>query len=140
MILEIGRENGVDLKRILVVEDNDDNREILVYRLQRMGGYEVVAASNGKEALEVASQAKPDLVFMDLRMPVMDGWQATHALRQTAWGKNLPIIAVTAHTMDADREKALQGGFTDYIPKPITDYSFLQRKIQSLFKDSPGNP
>ena len=86
-------------KKILVVDDNEDNREILVFRLQQLG-FEVLVASNGKEAIETASQAKPDVILMDLRMPVMDGWEATRALRQTAWGKDLPVVAVTAHAME----------------------------------------
>lgn len=85
-------------KKILVVEDNEDNREILVYRLQQLG-FDVIVASNGKEAIETASLARPDLIFMDLRMPVMDGWETIRALRETAWGKELPVVTVTAYAL-----------------------------------------
>ena len=116
-----------------MVEDNADNREILVFRLQQLG-YEVLTASNGKEAVESAARSKPDLVLMDLRLPVMDGWQATRTLRQMDWGKSLPIIAVTAHAMDDDKDKALSAGCNDYIPKPILDYLIIQRKIEQFLK------
>ena len=110
-------------KKILVVEDNEDNREIFVFRLQQLD-FEVLVASNGKEALEIASRSKLDLVFMDLRMPVMDGWEATRALRQTEWGRDLPVIAVTAHAMKEEREKALNAGCDEFILKPV-DYSII---------------
>lgn len=116
-------------KKILVVEDNEDNRELLVFRLQRLG-YEILVATNGKEALETAAQQKPDLIFMDLKMPVMDGWEATRALRETDWGKDLPVIAVTAHALDEERKKAFSAGCNGFIAKPILDYSIVQRKIE----------
>lgn len=122
------------LKKILVVEDNEDNREVLVFRLKNLGVFEILVASNGKEAVETAAQSKPDLILMDLKMPIMDGWAATRALRQTEWGKDLPVIAVTAYAMEGDREKALNAGFNDYITKPIMDYSIIQRKIQELLE------
>lgn len=117
-------------KKILVVEDNEDNREIFVFRLQQLD-FEVLVASNGKEALEIASRSKPDLIFMDLRMPVMDGWEATRAIRQTEWGRDLPVIAVTAHAMKEEREKALKAGCDEFILKPV-DYTIIQRTIQRL--------
>lgn len=118
-------------KRILVVEDNEDNREIFVYRLRQLG-YEVLVATNGKEALEVALREKPDLIFMDLKMPVMDGWEATKALRQTEWGKDLPVVAVTAHAMEEEKRRALNAGCNEFIPKPIVDYSIIQKKIEKF--------
>ncbi len=121
-------------KTILVAEDNEDTREILLYRLKNMGDYRVFFAANGKEALEIATQSKPDLIIMDLKMPVMDGWEATTALRNTSWGKNLPVIALTAQAMEKDEEKALNTGCNDYIPKPIMDYAVLQRKIEKFLK------
>lgn len=120
-------------KKILVVEDNEDNREIFVYRLQQLG-YEILVASNGKEAIEKASEAKPDLIFMDLRMPVMDGWEATKALRQTEWGKDLPVVAVTAHDLEEDRRKALSAGCNEFIPKPVMNYSMIRETIQRLIR------
>lgn len=122
------------LKKILVVEDNEDNRDILVYRLKNMGEFEILMASNGREALEIALRSKPDLIIMDLKMPVMDGCEATRSLRQTEWGRNVPVIALTAQTMEGDKERALSAGCDDYIPKPITDYSIVQEKIQNLLK------
>jgi len=124
------------VRKILVVDDNRDNRDILTFRLQLMGGFEILVASNGKEALEVAARARPDLILMDLRMPVMDGYEATRALRQTEWGKNLPIIAVTAGSTEEHKEKALRVGCSDFIAKPIIDYSIIGKKIQEIFSDS----
>ena len=124
----------MEAKKILVVEDNEDTREILLYRLKSMGNYEVLLASDGKEALEMATKTKPDLIIMDLKMPVMDGWEATKALRQTDWGKDLPVIALTAQAMERDEEKALSAGCNDYIAKPIMDYSILKKKVEKLLK------
>ncbi len=124
----------MEAKIILVAEDNEDTREILLYRLKNMGNYQVLFASNGKEALELAARSKPDLIIMDLKMPVMDGWEATKALRQTPWGKDLPVIALTAQAMEKDEEKALHAGCDDYIPKPIMDYVVLQKKIEKFLK------
>ncbi|MBI2359272.1 MAG: response regulator [Deltaproteobacteria bacterium] len=121
-------------KKILVVEDNEDTREILLYRIKSMGNYEVLLATDGKEALEIATRSKPDLIIMDLKMPVLDGWEATKKLRQTDWGKDLPIIALTAQAMEKDEEKALNAGCTDYIAKPVMDYRILQRKIEKFLK------
>lgn len=122
----------MEAKKILVVEDNEDTREILLYRLKSMGNYEVLLASNGKEALEMATQSRPDLIIMDLKMPVMNGWEATKALRQTDWGKDLPVIALTAQAMERDEEKALSAGCNDYIAKPIMDYAVLKKKVEKL--------
>jgi len=124
----------MEAKKILVVEDNEDTREILLYRLKSMGNYEVLLASNGKEALQIATQTKPDLIIMDLKMPVMDGWEATKALRKTDWGKELPVIALTAQAMERDEEKALSAGCNDYIAKPIMDYAILRKKVEKLLK------
>lgn len=124
----------MDGKKILVVEDNEDTREILLYRIQSMGNYEVLLAAHGKEALEIANKSRPDLVIMDLKMPVLDGWETTKALRKTDWGKELPVIALTAQAMERDEEKALNAGCDDYIAKPIMDYKILQKKIEKFLK------
>ena len=126
----------MDSKRILVVEDNEDTREILLYRLRSMGSYEVLLASNGKEALEMAARSRPDLIIMDLKMPVMDGWDATKELRRTEWGKDLPVIALTAQAMERDEQKALDAGCSDYIAKPILDYAILRKKIEKFLGDN----
>ena len=123
-------------KKILVVEDNEDTREILLYRLRSMGSYEVLLASNGKEALEMAARLRPDLIIMDLKMPVMDGWDATKELRRTEWGKDLPVIALTAQAMERDEQKALDAGCSDYIAKPILDYAILRKKIEKFLGDN----
>lgn len=128
------------MQKILVVEDNEDNRTILVFRLERLGLYDVRCAANGKEALEIAEQWRPDLIVMDLKMPVMDGWEATFSLRKTEWGRSLPVIALTAHVTEGGHEKALDSGFNDYLTKPITDYSLVQRKIQFLLAPPADRP
>jgi two-component system cell cycle response regulator DivK len=120
------------MNKILVVDDNRDNQELLIRRLEHSGSFEIFVASNGKEALEVASSAKPDLVLMDLRMPVMDGYEATRALHDTEWGRNLPVIAVTALASKEHREKALDAGCCDFIPKPILDYALVEKKIRTF--------
>ncbi|HEX9444103.1 MAG TPA: response regulator [Candidatus Binatia bacterium] len=122
------------MNKILIVDDNRDNLDIIVRRLEGMGGFEILLASNGKEALEVAAWARPDLVLMDLKMPVMDGYEATRALRLTDWGKDTPVIAVTAYATREHREKALDAGCSDFISKPIVDYSIVGKKIQALLK------
>jgi two-component system cell cycle response regulator DivK len=125
-------------KKILVVEDNEDNRDVVVYRLKAMG-YEILEASNGLEALKVTAWSKPDLIFMDLKMPIMDGWEATEALRKTEWGRELPIIALTAHTDEEDRQKAFQVGCDDFVAKPVLDYHAIQKKVQQLLVRSTGS-
>ena len=120
-------------KRILVVEDNLDNRRILVYRLKRIGDFEIVEASNGEEALAIVQTPPvPDLIFMDLKMPVMDGWEATKKSRQLDFGKSIPIIALTAQAMAGDEQKALAAGCDDYLAKPIVDLSVVRTKMERL--------
>ena len=120
-------------KRILVVEDNLDNRRILVYRLKRIGEFEIVEASNGEEALAIVQASPPpDLIFMDLKMPVMDGWEATKKIRQLEHGRDIPIIALTAQAMAGDEQKALAAGCDDYLAKPIVDLSVVRTKMERL--------
>ncbi|MBX3026033.1 response regulator [bacterium] len=120
-------------KRILVVEDNLDNRRILVYRLKRIGEFEIVEASNGEEALAIVqTPPTPDLIFMDLKMPVMDGWEATKKIRQLEVGRAIPIIALTAQAMAGDEQKALAAGCDDYLAKPIVDLSVVRTKMDRL--------
>lgn len=120
-------------KRILVVEDNLDNRRILVYRLKRIGDFEILEASNGEEALAIVQTPPvPDLIFMDLKMPVMDGWEATKKIRQLEFGKTIPIIALTAQAMAGDEQKALAAGCDDYLAKPIVDLSVVRTKMERL--------
>lgn len=120
-------------KRILVVEDNLDNRRILVYRLKRIGDFEIVEATNGEEALEIVQTLPPPaLIFMDLKMPVMDGWEATRRIRRLEYGKKIPIIALTAQAMAGDEQKALAAGCDDYLAKPIVDLALVKAKIERL--------
>lgn len=116
-------------KKILVVEDNLDNRRILVYRLRRMGDFDILEANNGQEAVEQVSSGAPDLIFMDLKMPVMDGWEATQRIRQLPNGAGIPIIALTAQAMAGDEQKAIGAGCNDYIPKPIVDPNVVKEKV-----------
>lgn len=121
------------MKRILVVEDNVDNRRILVYRLRRIGDFEIIEASNGEEALEIVqTDPPPDLVFMDLKMPVMDGWEATRRIRSLDLGRHIPIIALTAQAMAGDEQKALAAGCDDYLAKPIVDPNVVRVKVERL--------
>jgi CheY-like chemotaxis protein len=138
-IIELLPEEDATVRKILVVDDNRDNQDILTFRLGLMGGYEILVASNGKEALEMATRCRPDLILMDLRMPVMDGYEATRALRQTEWGKNLPIIAITAGSVEEHREKALRVGCSAFVAKPIIDYSVIGDKIRELFQVPGGS-
>jgi len=125
-------------KRILVVEDNLDNRRILVYRLKRIGDFEIFEASNGQEALGMVEVQRPDLIFMDLKMPVMDGWEATRRIRTTEIGRNIPIIALTAQAMAGDEQKALAAGCDDYVAKPIVDPNVVRDKLERLL--ASGRP
>ncbi len=119
-------------KKILVVEDNLDNRRILVYRLKRIGDFEILEASNGQEALGVVEGERPDLIFMDLKMPVMDGWEATRRIRTLDVGRSIPIIALTAQAMAGDEQKALAAGCDDYVAKPIVDPNVVREKLERL--------
>ena len=117
-------------RKIMVVEDNLDNRCILVYRLRRIGDFEIVEAANGAEAVRMVESGPPDLIFMDLKMPVMDGWEATRRIRQLNEGQLIPIIALTAQAMAGDEEKALAAGCDDYLAKPIVDPGIVKSKVE----------
>ncbi len=113
--------------KILLVEDNEMNREMLSRRLARKG-YDVSLADNGQQAISYAEQMLPDLILMDLSLPEIDGWEASRALKGQAITENIPIIALTAHAMTGDREKALDAGCDDYDTKPI-EFPRLLEKI-----------
>lgn len=125
-------------KRILVVEDNLDNRRILVYRLKRIGDFEIFEASNGEEALSMVEKHTVDLIFMDLKMPVMDGWEATRRIRRMEGVRRIPIIALTAQAMAGDEQKALAAGCDDYVAKPIVDPEVVREKLERLLGKSGG--
>jgi CheY-like chemotaxis protein len=118
------------MKRILLVEDNELNRDMLSRRLERRG-YEVVIAVDGEEGLRLAAETKPDLVLMDMSLPVLDGWEATRRLKTSAETKHLPVLGLTAHAMPSDREKVLEAGCDEYETKPI-ELPRLLAKIESL--------
>jgi CheY-like chemotaxis protein len=120
-------------KKILVVEDNVDNRYILVYRLRKIGDFDIVEASDGQEALDLIAQHPPDLMFLDLKLPVLDGWETARRIRAMADPvRNLPIIALTAQAMVGDEEKALAAGCDDYIAKPIVNPEVIKEKMERL--------
>ena len=124
-------------KKILVVEDNLDNRRILVYRLRRIAEFEILEASNGEEALTIVECQPPDLIFMDLKMPIMDGWEATKQIRAREGGRRIPIIALTAQAMAGDEQKALAAGCDDYVAKPIVDPTVVRSKLERLLGADP---
>ncbi len=118
------------MPKILLVEDNEMNRDMLSRRLVRKG-YEVVVAVDGQAGVEMASSESPDLILMDMSLPIIDGWEATRRIKgETATG-GIPVIALTAHAMATDREKALDAGCDDYDTKPI-DLQRLLGKIEEL--------
>ena len=125
-------------KKILVVEDNEDNRRILVYRLRKIGDFEISEAQNGLEAIEMTEKNSPDLIFMDLKMPVMDGWEATKRIRLITGGRRIAIIALTAQAMAGDEQKALAIGCDDYLSKPVVDPEIVREKVERLLKKYAG--
>jgi CheY-like chemotaxis protein len=118
------------MPKILLVEDNEMNRDMLSRRLQRRG-YEVVIAVDGQEGVALAQAEAPDLILMDMSLPVMDGWEATRQLKAASETIAIPVIALTAHAMSGDREKAMEAGCDDYDAKPI-DLPRLLAKIEVL--------
>jgi CheY-like chemotaxis protein len=118
------------MARILLVEDNEMNRDMLSRRLQRRG-HEILIAPDGEEGVRVASSQRPDLILMDMSLPVVDGWQATRQLKSDPATRSIPVIALTAHAMSDDRQKALDAGCDDYDTKPI-DLARLLGKMQAL--------
>jgi CheY-like chemotaxis protein len=115
-------------KKILVIEDNPDNRILITDVLSSLD-YETVVAVDGEEGVSAAQQEVPDLILMDLSLPKMDGWTATGKIKEDPNLKHIPIIALTAHAMVGDRERALAAGCDDYISKPI-DLRELANKLQ----------
>jgi CheY-like chemotaxis protein len=105
--------------KILYIEDNDDNVYMLKMRLELLGDFEVLAAENGEKGCEMAATEQPDLILMDLEMPVVDGWEATRRLRGSPTTRDIPIIALSAHALAGEREKALAAGCNDFDTKPI---------------------
>jgi two-component system, cell cycle response regulator DivK len=123
--------------KILLVEDNEDNRDMLARRLQRKG-YGVVVAVDGQRCLEMAALERPDLVLMDMSLPVLDGWEATKRLKASEETRSIPVIALTAHAMAGDREKAMDAGCDDYDVKPI-EMDRLLGKMEVLLRREIDN-
>ncbi|GED67253.1 response regulator [Brevibacillus reuszeri] len=121
------------MHKILLVEDNEMNRDMLSRRLIRKG-YEVMLAVDGQEGVEAAKKELPDLILMDLSLPVLDGWDATRQIKACAQTKHIPIIALTAHAMASDRETALAAGCDDFDTKPV-EWSRLLEKLQQHLKE-----
>ena len=120
--------------KVLIVEDNEMNRDMLSRRLQRKG-FDVEIAVDGQEGIDMAASGSPDVVLMDMSLPVIDGWEATRRLKADPATKSIPVIALTAHAMEGDREKALEAGCDDYDTKPI-NFKRLLEKIDSCTSTS----
>ena len=118
------------MPKILLVEDNEMNRDMLSRRLERRG-YQVVIATDGQEGVARAVEEKPDLILMDMSLPVKDGWTATREIKADARLAATPVIALTAHAMSGDRERAMEAGCDDYDTKPV-EFDRLLGKIQAL--------
>lgn len=128
--MEIGR----FMATILLVEDNEMNRDMLSRRLIRKG-YQVVMAEDGAAGVAMASSAAPDLILMDMSLPVIDGWEATRRIKTDESTRGIPVIALTAHAMSTDREKALDAGCDDFDTKPV-DLARLLAKMEKLLSAS----
>jgi two-component system cell cycle response regulator DivK len=114
------------MKKVLVVEDVDYNRDLLVQLLEDK--YQVIEAVNGQEGVELAEKERPELILMDLSLPIMDGWEATRRIKANPDLSSIPVIALTAHAMVGDQEKALAAGCDDYLVKPLNE-DILMAKI-----------
>ena len=121
---------SAESRRILLVEDNEMNRDMLKRRLERRG-YRVFVAVDGRQGLAMAQSEAPDLILMDMSLPELDGWEAARRLKSDARLAGIPLIALTAHAMAGDREKAMQAGCNDYDTKPV-DLPRLLEKIEAL--------
>jgi len=118
------------MPKILLVEDNEMNRDMLSRRLERKG-HRVVVAQDGRQGYLLAHSERPDLILMDLSLPVMDGWEVTRLLKSNGSTRHIPIIVLTAHALVSDREKAFEAGCDDYDTKPV-EFGRLREKIENL--------
>jgi len=126
---------GEFVPKILLVEDNEMNRDMLSRRLQRKG-FQVIIAVDGAQGVAMAQADAPDLILMDMSLPVLDGWEATRQLKASATTRSIPIIALTAHAMSGDQERALQAGCDHYDTKPIELPRLLEKINALLNKDT----
>ena len=124
------------MAKVLLVEDNEMNRDMLSRRLIRRG-FEVVFAVNGKEGVDIARSEKPDIILMDMSLPVMDGWEATRCVKSDDATSSVPVIGLTAHAMSGDREKAIEAGCDDYDTKPV-EINRLIGKMERLLGVAKG--
>jgi len=124
------------MTKVLLVEDNEMNRDMLSRRLIRRG-FDVVFAVNGKQGVELARREKPDIILMDMSLPIMDGWEATRCVKADDATRSVPVIGLTAHAMSGDRERALEAGCDDYDTKPV-EFDRLIGKIERLLGDGKG--
>jgi len=122
------------MKKLLLVEDNEMNRDMLSRRLARRG-YEIVVATDGSQGVAEATRHLPDLIIMDMSLPVLDGWESTRALKEQPETRSIPVLALTAHAMAGERERALEAGCNDYDTKPV-DFTRLLGKIETLLSGS----
>jgi CheY-like chemotaxis protein len=123
------------MNKILLVEDNEMNADMLSRRLARRG-FEVVVAVDGEQGLRMAETEAPDLILMDMSLPVMDGWQATRQLKAQPGTRGIPVVGLTAHAMAEDRQKAMDAGCDDYDTKPV-EFARLLEKINALLSAAP---
>ena len=121
------------MTRILYVEDNDDNVYMLKLRFELLDSFEILVAENGETGCAMALSEQPDIIIMDLDMPVVDGWEATRRLKSNPATKSIPVIALSAHAMSGSREKALAAGCDEFDTKPV-DFEQLIKKVQLLAK------
>jgi len=131
-VSERGGDSKSQMAKILLVEDNELNRDMLSRRLLRKG-FTLVMAEDGQQAVTMAEKETPDIILLDMSLPVMDGWTAARELKKIASTRDIPVIALTAHAMSGDREKALEAGCDDYDTKPV-EFPRLLGKIESLLE------
>jgi two-component system, cell cycle response regulator DivK len=125
------------MPKILLVEDNEINRDMLSRRLERRG-YQVAIALDGEQGVSMAGLEPPDLILMDMSLPVLDGWEAARLLKAAPETRSIPIIALTAHAMVGDREKAIESGCDDYDTKPVEFQRLLEKIETILAKGTPS--
>lgn len=124
------------MKKLLLVEDNEMNRDMLSRRLERRG-FQVLIATDGEQGIAAAREHKPDLILMDMSLPVLDGWESTRQLKADPSTQSIPVLALTAHAMAGERDKALAAGCNDYDTKPV-DFTRLLGKIEGLLPATPA--
>jgi two-component system cell cycle response regulator DivK len=125
--------------KLLYVEDNDDNVYMLKMRLELLGDFEVLAAEDGEKGCEMALSEQPDIILMDLEMPVIDGWEATRRIKNDAKTQDIPVIALSAHALAGEREKAIASGCDEFDTKPI-EFERLVATVHRLLRDRKLKP